>query len=206
MLRLLLSLFCILGIYSGLATAQIYSWTDADGKRVYSDQPRPGADQVELKPTNVVQPPPMTSRNTSSQKPEASPHAEAPYQQLAITSPADDSAIRSNEGTLNVTVTTDPPLSGSHLLKLAIDGELSQSGVPGTGAAVHQITAHNVDRGSHNIAAVVVDARGTEVQRSPSVTLHLQRTSINQPGRQGANQAAHAPAAPPAPNIPRPGR
>lgn len=206
MLRLLLPLFCVLGLLAAPATAQIYSWTDAEGKRVYSDQPRDGASQVQLKPTNVVQPPPVAhdSGHTGSRDPQ--PGAANMYSELMITDPIHDSAVRSNEGDLAVTVTTNPPLSGNHLLKLSINGVLSQTGVPGgTGMAAHQLVARNIDRGSHDIAAVVVDARGAELQRSSPVTVHLQRTSLNQPARGGANQAPRAPAAPRAPNVPRPG-
>ncbi|MFA5679031.1 MAG: DUF4124 domain-containing protein [Pseudomonas sp.] len=205
MLRLLLPLLCALGLFIGPASAQIYSWTDAEGHRVYSDQPRDGASPVELKPTNVVPPTPTPRTSERNQNSNNQPVSGGVYQELSITSPAHDSAIRSNEGDLTLTVQTDPPLSGSHLLKLSIDGVLSQTGMPGTGAAVHQLIAHNIDRGSHEIAAVVVDARGTELQRSPSITVHLQRTSLNQPSRGGANQAPRAPAAPRAPNVPRPG-
>lgn len=205
MLRLLLPLFCAFGLLAGPATAQIYSWTDAEGNRVYSDQPRAGADTVELKPTNVVPPPPAPRDSGSQQSSNNQPVAGNVYQQLSITDPAHDSAIRSNEGDLTLTVVSDPPLSGSHLLKLSIDGVLSQTGLPGTGAATHQLTAHNIDRGTHEIAAVVVDARGTELQRSTPITVHLQRTSLNQPARGGANQAPRAPAAPRAPNVPGPG-
>ena len=67
------------------------------------------------------------------------------------------------------------------------------------------MTVQNIDRGSHEVAAVVVDARGQEVQRTAPITVHLQRTSLNQPARGGANQAPRAPAAPRAPNVPRPG-
>ena len=206
MLRLLLPLFCVLGLLAGPATAQIYSWTDAEGKRVYSDQPRDGASQVALKPTNVVQPPPVARDSGQAGSRDQQPGAANMYSELTITDPIHDSAVRSNEGDLAVTVTTNPPLSGSHLLKLSIDGVLSQTGVPGgTGMAVHQLVAQNIDRGSHDIAAVVVDARGKELQRSSPVTVHLQRTSLNQPARGGANQAPRAPAAPRAPNVPRPG-
>lgn len=204
MLRLTLPLLCLLAMLAGPATAQIYSWTDAEGNRVYSDQPRPGATAVELKPTNVV-PPAPTADSSRSVQDNHRPAAGKAYQQLAITSPAHDSAIRSNEGDLTLTVITDPPLSGSHLLKVALDGVVSQTGVPGTGAATYQLTLNNIDRGSHEVAAVVVDARGGEIQRSPPITVHLQRTSLNQPARSGANQAPHAPAAPRAPNVPRPG-
>lgn len=206
MLRLLLPLLCALGLFAGSATAQIYSTVDADGNRVFSDQPGPGASKVELAPTNVIPRTPTTTYNRdASEADDRSSGNELVYQQLRITSPAHDSSLRSNEGNLSVTVVTDPPLSGNHLLKLSIDGVLSQTGVPGTGAGTHQLTAHNIDRGTHELAAVVVDARGGELQRSPSITVHLQRTSLNQPARGGANQAPRAPAAPRAPNVPRPG-
>lgn len=203
MLRLLLPVLCVLGLLTGPAAAQIYSWTDAEGNRVFSDQPREGASAVELQPTNVV--PPAPSRDAGQSLSSSQPVAAALYQELSITDPAHDSAVRSNEGELAITVTTNPPLSGSHLLKLSIDGVLSQTGMPGTGAAVHQLIAQNIDRGSHDIAAVIVDARGAELQRSTPVTVHLQRTSLNQPSRGGANQAPRAPSAPRAPNVPRPG-
>ena len=206
MLRILLPLLCVLGLLAGPASAQIYSSTDADGNRVFSDQPGPGASQVELPPTNVIPRTPTTSYSSGrSSNDDVRSGNDAPYQQLSITSPAHDSSLRSNEGTLSLTVVTDPPLGGSHLLRLSIDGVLSQTGVPGTGSATHQLTAHNIDRGTHEVAAVVVDARGTELQRSPSITLHLQRTSVNQPARGGTNQAPLAPTAHRAPNVPRPG-
>ena len=205
MLRFLLPLCCALGLLAGPVAAQIYSWTDAEGNRVYSDQPRPGASTVELKPTNVVEPTSSSSAVQSRDNSRDQPRSGSVYQQLSITDPANDSAIRSNEGDLTLTVVTEPPLSGSHLLKLSIGGVLSQTGMPGTGPAVHQLTAHNIDRGSHEIAAVVVDAKGAEIQRSAPITVHLQRTSLNQPARGGANQAPRAPSAPRAPNVPRPG-
>lgn len=205
MLRFLLPLCCALGLLAGPVAAQIYSWTDAEGNRVYSDQPRPGASTVELKPTNVVEPTSSSSAVQSRDNSRDQPRSGSVYQQLSITDPANDSAIRSNEGDLTLTVVTEPPLSGSHLLKLSIGGVLSQTGMPGTGSAVHQLTAHNIDRGSHEIAAVVVDAKGAEIQRSAPITVHLQRTSLNQPARGGVNQAPRAPSAPRAPNVPRPG-
>lgn len=205
MLRPILPLFCLLTLLAGPAAAQIYSWTDAEGNRVYSDQPRPGASTVELKPTNVVQPPPVTDAPRAERDDPSSSEPGNAYQQLAITNPTHDSAIRSNEGELTLTIVTDPPLSGSHLLKVALDGVVSQAGLPGTGGGMHQLTVHNVDRGTHEVAAVVVDARGEEIQRSTPITVHVQRTSVNQPGRVGANQAPRAPAAPRAPNVPRPG-
>ncbi|WP_185268061.1 DUF4124 domain-containing protein [Halopseudomonas xiamenensis] len=204
MFRLPLPALCALLLLASPAGAQIYTWTDAQGNRVYSDHPRPGAETVELGTTNVVAPVPATTTRSAPDNTER-PARESFYRQLSITNPAHDSAIRSNEGDLTLTIATDPPLSGSHLLKVSIDGAVNPTGVPGNGAAVQQLTVHNIDRGSHEIAVVVVNARGEELQRSPPITVHLQRTSLNQPGRGGANQAPQAPAAPRAPNVPRPG-
>ncbi|MEJ6656720.1 MAG: DUF4124 domain-containing protein [Pseudomonas sp.] len=196
---------CALLVLASPVSAQIYSWTDAHGNRIYSDQPRPGANTVELRPTNVIEPAPVASpARNNSQQTDTSRNASF-YRELSISSPAHDSSIRSNEGDLTLVIQTDPPLSGSHLLRVVVDGTLSDAGVPGNGAAVHQLTVQNIDRGSHQLAVAVVNARGEELQRSSPITVHLQRTSLNQPGRGGANQAPRAPAAPRAPNVPRPG-
>lgn len=195
---------CALLLLTSPAGAQIYSWTDAEGNPVYSDQPRPGASPVELGPTNVIEPAPSATPSRSRLPPDPS-HQTNFYRELSISSPAHDSNIRSNEGELILVVQTDPPLSSSHLLRVSVDDALSDVGVPGNGAAVHQLTVRNIDRGTHQIAVAVVNARGEELQRSTPVTVHLQRTSLNQPGRGGANQAPRAPTAPRAPNVPRPG-
>ena len=196
---------CALLVLASPVSAQIYSWTDAQGNRIYSDQPHPGANTVELRPTNVIEPPPIANASRTNDQQTDTSQRDRFYRELSISSPTHDSNIRSNEGDLTLMVQTDPPLSGSHLLRVAVDGTLSDAGVPGNGAAVHQLTVHNIDRGSHQIAVVVVNARGDELQRSSPITVHLQRTSLNQPGRGGANQAPRAPAAPRAPNVPRPG-
>src|SRR5690606_39616731 len=99
---------CVCVLLAGPAAAQNDAWTVADGNRVYSDQPRPGASTIELNPTNVVEPtpaPPVSSRgNTQGDRPSG-----PVYQRLMITNPAHDTALRSNEGDLTLTVVTEPP-------------------------------------------------------------------------------------------------
>lgn len=197
------SALLVLCLLASPAGAAIYSWTDAQGNRVYSDQPHSNAQTIELGPTNVIAPTPAPPA-TSNQQPAHQPPAGNAYRELRITSPADDSNLRSNDGSLTVSVQTDPPLSPNHVLKVSVDGVLSDGGAPGNGAATRQLTVQNIDRGSHSVAVVVLNARGEQVQSSAPVTVHLQRTSLNQPGRSGANQAPKAPAAPRAPNVPKP--
>ncbi|MCL5043588.1 MAG: DUF4124 domain-containing protein [Gammaproteobacteria bacterium] len=202
-MKRMLSTGLLTGLLAFGAQAQIYSWTDADGNRIFSDKPHPGAETIQLGPTNTVEPPPAPAmRDTSRNASESNERTSAPYQHMSITSPADDEAVRSNDGDLTLRVAFDPPLSSNHLLRAEISGELSSQGIPGTGQAETSITLSNLDRGTHQISAVVVNARGEELQRSSPITVHVQRTSLLQPGRQGGGQAPQAPSARPAPNVP----
>lgn len=186
--------------------AGVYTWTDAEGNRVFSDQPGPGSTEVQLGPMNTVETPPPPQFNNSDSQPSRQPSTaqESAYRRLAIIDRQNDEAVRSNDGVLTITVETDPPLSRGHLLRAEIGGQPASVPVPGNGASQHQLLLTNIDRGTHSVSAVVVNARGEVVQRTAPLEIHVQRTSLNQPGRTGPNQAPRAPAAPRAPNVPAP--
>lgn len=188
-----LALSALCAIMSLPVLAQIYTWKNADGNTIYSDRPHPDAKTIELKPTNTVQPPPnpqtSPSNNASSSASDNGQASGRSFRSLQIINPADEEAIRSNDGTLSLTVNTDPPLSSGHRMRIMIDGELREEAVLGNGQSTQTLNLSNIDRGSHKITAVVYDAQGNPVQSSPGITVHLKRTSVNQPGRTGANQA-----------------
>lgn len=183
-------------LLSTLATAQIYTWKDAEGNTIFSDQPHPDAQAIDLPPTNVVQPTrqPAYQSNGYGQPEDGDTAEQASYTSLSIVSPADDESIRSNEGLLNLQVQIEPAMDAGHLLRAELDGQLVGPALPANGQTSATLSINNVDRGTHSLSAVVVNARGEVVQRSSSITVHLQRTSINQPGRQPT-----APAPKPAP-------
>lgn len=191
-----LALGALLSVISLPLLAQIYTWKDANGNTIYSDQPHPDAKIVELPATNTVQPPaaPSSARsNDSSRSRRASEQTPGGYYRvLEIASPADDEAIRNNEGSLSLTVNTDPPLSSGHLMRVLMDGELREEALAGNGQPSQRLNLSGIERGSHTLTAVIYDARGNVLQSSPAITVHLQRTSVNQPGRSGANQAPRA--------------
>ena len=197
-------------IIAAPSLAEGYTWTDAEGNRVYSDQQPPNGkgQSIEVPKVNTIAPPPdVPSLDRASAQSASSGDAssrQANYRRLAITSPSNDQPVRANDGSVQLTVETDPPLSSSHLLRVEMDGEPTDVSTPGIGQSTYQLVLPNVDRGSHAIAVAVVNARGETLQRSEPVLLHVQRTSLNQPGRAGANQAPTAPAAPRAPNVPAP--
>lgn len=206
-----LALLAAIALFALPAHSEVYTWTDAEGNRHYSDQqPADGQGKaVEIPKVNTIEPPPPKLPNLQGaseredQRGSSAPAA-ATYRRLAITEPGANTPVRANDGSVTVTIETDPPLSSNHLLQLEMDGETTDASTPGIGQSVYQLTLTNVDRGSHAIAAAVINARGEVLQRSQPVVLHVQRTSLNQPGRGGANMAPTAPAAPRAPNVPPP--
>ena len=113
--------------------------------------------------------------------------------------------MRANDGNVTLTVTIDPPLRQGSLLRAQVDGNLNEQAIPGSGQPQATLTLPNLDRGTHEVSAVIMDTKGKVLLSSEPVTLHVQRTSLNQPGRVGnPNQAPTAPAAPSAPNVPKP--
>ena len=162
-----LSVLLLGGMSAGAGASEIYTWTDAQGNRIYSDQPNPNSTKIEVGPTN--------------------------------------SAVRANDGNITLSVTIDPPLRSGNLLRAQVDGNLNEQAIAGSGQPNATLTLPNLDRGTHEISAVIMDTKGQVILSSDPVTLHVQRTSLNQPGRVGnPNQAPTAPAAPRAPNVPGP--
>lgn len=206
-----LSVLLLGGVCATAGASEIYTWTDAQGNRIYSDQPNPNSTKVEVGPTNSIEPPkpiPAFSESNNSNSNVSSsnnPSNSAGYRSLKITSPTNDTAVRANDGNITLTVTIDPPLRQGSLLRAQVDGNLNEQAIPGSGQPQATLTLPNLDRGTHEVSAVIMDTKGQVLLSSEPVTLHVQRTSLNQPGRVGnPNQAPTAPAAPTAPNVPRP--
>ena len=208
MSRTLLTALCSVLLCSSPAWADVYTWTDANGNTVYSDKPNPNAKRIEVSAPNSMEAPkpiPAYESSSSSSNSNSSSAVSGSYRRLEITSPANDTPVRANDGNVNLTVALDPPLRTGHLLRARIDGNLGEQALPGAGQSQANMTIPNLDRGSHLIEAVVTNSQGNEISASTGITLHVQRTSLNQPGRiGGANQAPTAPAAPAAPNVPSP--
>jgi hypothetical protein len=106
--------------------------------------------------------------------------APAPYQQLLLTEPLDQTTLRDNGGDVTVRVELSPPLqlAHRHRLKLLIDGRLRT--LPGGELS---LVLKNLDRGTHVIVALVVDQGNTELMRSAPVTIYLHRRSLLHPNQ-----------------------
>lgn len=169
---------CILSIALLIAalpvSAQMYQYTDANGRRVYTDKPPKGvsASNIELSAINSV---PSTVRQPSSTAlkiDSASKHSTI-YSQLQISRPLTDQAIRANDGSFTVQVEITPNLDKQHRLQLVIDGK-----VYGEASRSNTLLVKNLDRGEHRLVVQVL-ANEQVLQRSAEHTIYLQRMHIN---------------------------
>lgn len=166
-------LLCLLLLVCLPATAQVYTYIDANGNRVFTDKPRSAhAQRVELAPINRASLPAAAPVSPAPALPVALMPA---YQLLRITLPEPDATIRSDAGNLIVTLESEPGLADGHAYRLLLDGQ--PHGVP-TRSPVFALD--NLDRGTHQLAAEIVDAEGRTLERTPGQPFHLKRTSLAQ--------------------------
>ncbi|MDB6445924.1 DUF4124 domain-containing protein [Pseudomonas sp. 21TX0197] len=157
--------------------AQVYTYIDAQGNRVFTDQPRPGnAKKVQLPPGNrIPSPPSSTAPAAVSQEP---PKPLFHYEMLRLLIPEPDATIRSTAGELIVTATSEPGLKKGHRYRLLLDGQ--PTGEPGPSPV---FALSNIDRGTHHLAVEILDEQDRIVERTANQPFHMQRTSLAQKRR-----------------------
>ena len=167
----MISALALLLACAGPAAADIYRYVDEDGNVIYSDQPHPDAEKIPVPEVQTYSAPAF-----SEPPPPPAAKPEAPrivYLTFGIVSPADDQAVRSNNGSLNVEVLLEPALDKSHQLQLLLDEK--PRGEPGTATSW---SLENVTRGTHTLLAEIIDDTGAVVNRTEPVTFHLLRVSV----------------------------
>lgn len=166
-------LICLLLSLCQSALAEVYTYIDAEGNRVFTDQPRRNAKKVEIAPSNRMAQPPKKATQASSAKPAPGPLFH--YQLLRILAPEPDDTIRDVQGNLNVTVTSDPELQPRHRFRLLLDSK--PWGEPGRSPV---FALKNIDRGTHQVSVEIIDEFNRVLERTPNQPFHLQRISLAQ--------------------------
>lgn len=173
---ILLALFAVFT----LVHADVYRTRDANGNVIYSDQPSPGAERVEIRePTIVPGGAPTSTADPDDEESEpTTPGIETAYSKVEVTDPADQESMRDNNGNVAVTVSLTPALQieFGHKVQLLVDG------VPnGAREAGVNFMLTGLDRGAHALQAVVYNKSGQELARSRSSTFFLHKYSISKP-------------------------
>ncbi|MBV1905822.1 MAG: DUF4124 domain-containing protein [Pseudomonadales bacterium] len=159
--------------------AQVFKYKDEQGNIVYSDTPPPLKKQSTKAskdtPLETVDVPEVNSFE-SVQEPYTPEllDPDAPkmtYESVQITSPANDSALRDNAGSVTVTITSLPAISADHRYQLFLDDKNTQ--LPSSNT-FHLV---NVDRGTHTLRIDIVDQQQQLIKSSEPSVFHLQRYS-----------------------------
>jgi hypothetical protein len=161
----------LLGCQALPALAQVYSYKDSEGNTVFTDQPRSGAKKIELAPSNRIMATPPAPRPRPARQ--VAPVSVHPYQLLRVLVPLPDAGVREDNGAMIVTLTSDPALLPGHFYRVLIDGQ--PFGKPDRSPVV---ALENIDRGTHQLAAEIVDAQGRVLERTAAQPFHLQRISL----------------------------
>lgn len=166
-------LFLLFALMCACAQAAVYKKELPDGSVIFSDQPSPDSEEIEVPELQTFPPPPQPAFF----EPETKPAKETAisYSQVVITTPANEATIRENSGKVEIKVTIEPPLQtqAGHKVLVTLDGKAI-----GDPATTLQYTLDNVDRGAHTLQASVLDASGTTLMTSATVTFYLKRHSI----------------------------
>lgn len=166
-------LFLFFSLISLSIQAGVYTYIDADGNRVFTDQPQSEhAKKIEMAPSNnmagkaMAPPPPPVSLTMEPA---------LTYQVLRILIPEPDASIIDQAGNMIVTATSEPALHPGHAFRLIMDGQP-------VGPAVRSpvFAMENIDRGTHQLSMEILDANGRIVERTPSQPVHIKRISLNQ--------------------------
>jgi len=161
-------LFSMLCVSEAFATSsKIYVWRNADGVLVFSDSPKPGAEEVEVEESNTM----SSSVDTSilDIKPK---EIEEKYQ-VEITQPENNATIRDNTGSVYVSGRIKPIFKRGLKIKLYLDNKPYQQ--PQTHS---MFVLRNIERGEHQIKMDLIDDKGKVIASSPSVTFYMHRATV----------------------------
>ncbi|MBA4359561.1 DUF4124 domain-containing protein [Pseudomonas mandelii] len=171
-MRMWLLIACLIALP---VTAEVFTYVDAQGNRVYTDQPGSGnAKRVPLATSNRMSANPSGAAPvTATQKTEDKPLFH--YDMLRVLVPEPDATVRSNAGELIVSVTNEPGLQRGHRYRLLLDGQPTAE--PGLSPV---FALSNIDRGRHNLSVEILDELGRTVERTANQPFQMLRISLAQ--------------------------
>ena len=191
----------------------IYKTVDKDGNVVFTDVPTDRAEAVKLNKTSEYTPVEEVKTTAQARREnhiygdEEEPKIIS-YESVSIVTPKHDEFFRDNEGSVSISVTSEPKLAKDHEYELLLDGKAFKKG---TGK---RYALGNVDRGSHELVVRILDESGEVLAESAPSAFHMHRVSAianryrGTAGGKGADSRGKlvnkAQTAPPAPNMPQP--
>ena len=157
------ALFTTIG-HAKEATTTVYKKTMPDGSVSYSDQPSNSSKALEVSPIPTM---PAFQTNSSFKRPSKKDKNTPPYDALSVSSPENNSAFYSGDGSMAINVAISPELKRNHMMEFILDGQVvaTQKG--------NSLALTLVDRGTHGLQVNVIDSKGNIIQSTQSTfTIH----------------------------------
>lgn len=153
--------------------SKVYKHVGEDGVVEFSDRAESRSQVIKIPKANTYAAPKIKSSSADNDEKQVSENPVADYQ-LAIVSPTNEQTLRSNNGSVAVSVSVSPALQTDlgHQLELFVDGK-SQGKQSGGSYALQ-----NMNRGKHSVIAKVVSRSGGVIQTSRAISFFIQRYSI----------------------------
>jgi hypothetical protein len=162
-----------------LATGEIYKVVNPDGSITFTDQkPNPGAEPVKLKPLSVVEtesPPDPAPSADAAAATEAEPTTRdlrRMYSDFRITQPQNEETFWGTANQVTVNWGSAEPLGEGMRVVLYVNGEAQDA--PNSGGVTLQL-----DRGEHQVYAVLRDAGNRRIAATDTVTFFVKQHSVN---------------------------
>jgi len=145
-------------------------WTNEKGELVYSDTPRPGAEEVKTKPGNVMQ----SSNRVETQVLDIKTKEISEDYQVVINIPKDNSTIRDNTGSVYIQGSIKPIFKRGLKIQLILDDQPYQKPQTHT-----KFSLRDIDRGEHQIKMKLFNEKGKVIALSKPITFYMHRASVN---------------------------
>lgn len=161
------------------AAAEVYRLVDKDGSITYTDQPQADA-QVspivlphlnKMKATVPTEEPQSDVSETiqGAEKTEVEPTF-AGYSRAVILAPNNNEVIPNQQRNIIIQLSVEPQLQTGHRIQFWIDGKAQGAPVSATSYQMNDL-----ERGSHNLSAQIVNDQGRVLISAGSVEVHIQR-------------------------------
>lgn len=147
-------------------STKIYVWRNDDGVLVFSDSPKPGAEEVTIENKNDQ----ITSVDTSIL--DIKPKIIEEKYQVTINQPENNSTVRDNTGSVYVSGRIKPIFKQGLKIQLYLDNN------PYEEPQTHSMfVLRNIDRGEHKIKMKLLNNEGKVIASSSSIIFYMHRAS-----------------------------
>lgn len=147
----------------------VFVTVDKNNVPVFSDNPTPGASQLQLREGNrmaAITPAEISQQSTP----------QVTQYEVGISKPEQQGTVRENNGTVYVSGKVSPVFAQGFRVRLFLDGQLV--GGPSSNA---NFILHNVERGEHQLVLELSDQNGKIIATSPVTTFYMHRASVIKP-------------------------